>query len=234
VILDESQQEAVRARLAVEILSTAVTGYSIGMYHDDIAEAVRTFCPSAYQFVFWKHLRHDRALFEKLFALYSRKWEERKPPLRTHEGIEYEVRALSAKYRVALAGQYGGEILGFLEECGILACFASQLTQDDFRITKPDPRYFERIARAVGSVPSECIMVGDRIDKDVVPAKQAGMKTILVRVGLHRHQQPRIPFDVPDAELPGVAGLAAAVDKIASCEGSAAPPSALRRGRFDI
>jgi ribonucleotide monophosphatase NagD (HAD superfamily) len=58
-------------------------------------------------------------------------------------------------------------------------------------------------------------MVGDRIDKDVIPAKLLGMKTILIRVGLHKNQQPRIPFEVPDAELDSVIGLADAILKVA-------------------
>ena len=63
--------------------------------------------------------------------------------------------------------------------------------------------------------PAACIMAGDRIDKDVIPAKQLGMKTIRVRVGLHKGQQPRTPDEIPDAELAGVAGPAAAARHIA-------------------
>ena len=55
----------------------------------------------------------------------------------------------------------------------------------------------------------------DRIDKDVIPAKQVGMKTIRIRVGLHKNQLPRIPLEIPDAELDGISGLAAAVRKVA-------------------
>ena len=128
------------------------------------------------------------------------------------------VGALSRRFQLGIAGQYGREILDLLEEQSVLDCFAYRLTQDDFSITKPDPRYYEQIAKACGVHPQQCIMVGDRIDKDVVPAKQLGMKTILVRTGLHRNQQPRIPFEVPDAELEGVLGLAAAVREVAERE----------------
>jgi hypothetical protein len=44
------------------------------------------------------------------------------------------------------------------------------------------------------------------------------MKTILVRVGLHKNQMPRIPFEVPDAELNGVSGLAETILKVAQEE----------------
>jgi len=91
---------------------------------------------------------------------------------------------------------------------------AHRFTQDDFSITKPDPRNLGQITQAMGVDPKECILVGDRIDNDIIPAKQLGMKTILVRVGLHRYQQPRIPFEIPDAELDGVTGLAGAIQSV--------------------
>ena len=85
----------------------------------------------------------------------------------------------------------------------------------DFKITKPDPRYLEQITRKIGALPDECIMVGDRIDKDIIPAKQLGMKTILLRTGIHKYQKPRVPFEIPDKELPGIVGLAQAARELA-------------------
>ena len=47
--------------------------------------------------------------------------------------------------------------------------------------------------------------------REVVPARQLGMKAILVRTGLHRSQRPRLSEEVPDIELPDETGLPAAV-----------------------
>jgi len=218
VILDESEHEAVRAEMIVEVLAGVVPGYSVDMYHSDVEEAVRSFCPNTYQYVFWKHLREDRDVFDRLYARHLDKWRQRRPSLKLSFGLEREVRAISRHFKIGIAGQYGGEILRLLEERSILDCFTVRLTQDDFSITKPDPRYYEQIVQACGVEPQQCIMVGDRIDKDVIPAKQLGMKTVLIRVGLHRNQQARIPFEIPDAELDGVWGLAATVRELAEQE----------------
>lgn len=218
VILDESEHEFVRAEIIVEVLADIVPGYSINMYYSDIEEAVKSFCPNTYQFVFWKHLRNDRELFDKLYALHLDKWRQQRPPLKLSFGLESEVEEISRHFKIGIAGQYGREILDSLEEKSILECFTYQFTQDNFPITKPDMRYYEQIVQAIGVDPQECIMVGDRIDKDIIPAKQLGMKTVLIRVGLHRNQQPRIPFEIPDAELDGVVGLASAVQKVAEQE----------------
>jgi hypothetical protein len=37
------------------------------------------------------------------------------------------------------------------------------------------------------------------------------MKAVLVRTGIHRDQIPRTPFEIPDADLPGINGLAKAI-----------------------
>jgi HAD superfamily hydrolase (TIGR01549 family) len=176
---------------------------------------VRCFCPSVYQYVFWKAVENDRSLFDKLYASYLNEWQKRKPLLKLTSGFETEVKAISKNFKIGIAGQYGQELLKLLEERSILDCFTHRLTQDDFSVTKPDLRYYEQIVKACGVDPKQCIMVGDRIDKDVIPAKLLGMRTILIRTGLHKNQKPRIPFEVPDTELNGVPGLAKAVLKVA-------------------
>jgi FMN phosphatase YigB (HAD superfamily) len=129
-------------------------------------------------------------------------------------GFREEAEAIARDFRLGIAGQYGVDLLDLLRRESLLELFSYRFTQDDFDITKPDPRYLERITRACGVEPGECLMVGDRIDNDIIPARQLGMKAILVRVGLHRKQQPRIPFEIPDAEIEGIRGLADAVRQV--------------------
>jgi putative hydrolase of the HAD superfamily len=59
--------------------------------------------------------------------------------------------------------------------------------------------------------PTECIMVGDRIDADIAPAKAAGMATIQFRSGRWRRQRPRSAAETPDAVVTDVAELEAAI-----------------------
>ena len=218
VILDESEHEEIRARHAVDILKAHIPDYSLDTYHSDIEEAVRSFCPRAYQYVFWKYAENDVSHFNHLFGAYSEKCKQTLPPLRLTRGFEAEIREISKTWAVGIAGQYGQEILELLETHALLDSFTYRLTQDDFPITKPDPRYYEQILEAFGVAAQECIMVGDRIDKDIIPAKQVGMKTILIRVGLHKNQQPRIPLEIPDIELYCISGLASAVLDLAGRE----------------
>jgi FMN phosphatase YigB (HAD superfamily) len=214
VILDESEDAKARVRVAVEVLSGVVPGYSPEMLYRDLDEAIEGFCPRVLSYAIWKHTRPDQALYERLYTEFRLKWRPNRPPLRVMPGFREEAEAIARDFRLGIAGQYGVDLLDLLRRESLLELFSYRFTQDDFDITKPDPRYLERITRACGVEPGECLMVGDRIDNDIIPARQLGMKAILVRVGLHRKQQPRIPFEIPDAEIEGIRGLADAVRQV--------------------
>ncbi len=218
VILDETEHEKVRGTIIVETLRDVIPEYSISNYHSDVEEGVKLFCPRIYQYVFWKHLRNDLSLFNKIYALHLNKWEKRKPPLKLSSGFENEVKDICRYFELGIAGQYGQELITFLEKQSVLDYFTYHLTQNEFPITKPDPRYYEQIIKRLGVDSKQCIMAGDRIDNDIIPAKQLGMRTILIRVGIHKDQMPRIPFENPDAELDKVSGLAQVVLKVAKEE----------------
>jgi phosphoglycolate phosphatase-like HAD superfamily hydrolase len=61
---------------------------------------------------------------------------------------------------------------------------------------------------------AECILVGDRLDRDIAPAKARGMATIRFRTGRHRRQKPRSPAETPDAEATDVAELEATIKSL--------------------
>jgi FMN phosphatase YigB (HAD superfamily) len=82
-----------------------------------------------------------------------------------------------------------------------------------------DPRW-ERLERAgvarffardVDVPPAECILVGDRLDANIAPAKARGMATIQFRSGRWRRQRPRAAAETPDAVVSDVAELEAAI-----------------------
>jgi HAD superfamily hydrolase (TIGR01549 family) len=81
-------------------------------------------------------------------------------------------------------------------------------------LRKPDPRAFLAAADALGVPPAACIMVGDRIDNDIVPAKALSMAAILFRGGRHRRQRPRSAAEEPDAVVTDVLELEAAIDTL--------------------
>src|SRR5579872_4011303 len=50
-------------------------------------------------------------------------------------------------------------------------------------VEKPAPRFFVEIARLAGAPPADIAYVGDRLDNDVLPARDAGMVGVLLERG---------------------------------------------------
>ncbi|WP_439675110.1 HAD family hydrolase [Embleya sp. MST-111070] len=56
-------------------------------------------------------------------------------------------------------------------------------TSDDWGISKPEPAFFERLVAECPCPAEEILYVGDRLDNDVRPAHQAGLRTAHIRRG---------------------------------------------------
>ena len=65
---------------------------------------------------------------------------------------------------------------------------------------KPAPEFFAAVVAAAGCAPEEIVYVGDRLDNDVLPARRAGMRTVLLRRGPWGH----LHAERPDASLADV------------------------------
>ena len=61
--------------------------------------------------------------------------------------------------------------------------FDEVVTFDDTGERKPSPKPFRKVLQLLGLKPEEVIMVGDWAERDMVGAKQVGMKTIFARYG---------------------------------------------------
>ena len=70
-----------------------------------------------------------------------------------------------------------------LENLGIGKYIELMVASAEEGVAKPDPEIFHRALQRVGCKPEEAVMVGDRLDNDILPAKQLGMKTIWCRQG---------------------------------------------------
>jgi FMN phosphatase YigB (HAD superfamily) len=52
-------------------------------------------------------------------------------------------------------------------------------------VEKPDVGFFDHVVEAAGVPAGEILYVGDRVDKDVVPALAAGLHAVRIRRGAH-------------------------------------------------
>ena len=69
--------------------------------------------------------------------------------------------------------------------------------------------------REIDVAPHDCVFVGDRLDKDIAPAKAQGMATIQFRSGRWRKQRPRNDAETPDTVVADVRELEEAILSLA-------------------
>lgn len=78
-----------------------------------------------------------------------------------------------------------------LAKWGILKFIRVVVASAELGIEKPDERIYRYALEIANCLAEESVMIGDRLDNDVFPAKKIGMKTIWIRQGFAIHQQPK-------------------------------------------
>jgi len=93
-------------------------------------------------------------------------------------GIAAIIEQLRGSYRLGIIANQPGLALDELEKHDLKHLFDHIIISDLVGYHKPDVRIFEEAMRRTGADPKNSIMVGDRIDNDIRPAKMLGMKTV--------------------------------------------------------
>lgn len=183
-------------------------------YDAACAWAVASFAPNLYQAVIWRLCGGD------LFAAH-RAWTSfvteigKRPFGEARAGMVELLAALrAAGFRLGIVANQPLTLPAKLERLGMADLFDSAAGSAELGLHKPDPRLFLTVCDRLGTVPADCLMVGDRIDNDIVPARLLAMRTIRFRAGRHASQQPRSWSELPDAEVTTVDELAAAIDRL--------------------
>ena len=69
---------------------------------------------------------------------------------------------------------------------GIVDFFDEVVTSEEFGLGKPNVEFFEYGIKKMGLNPDEAVYVGDRIDRDIIPANKVGMCAIRILKGKYR------------------------------------------------
>lgn len=74
-------------------------------------------------------------------------------------------------------------------------------------VGKPSPLILEVALATLGVPAAEAVMVGDRIETDIVMGKRLGLATVLVLSGVTARDDPRVAETAPDLVLPSIREL---------------------------
>ncbi len=89
---------------------------------------------------------------------------------------------------------HGSSMDRHLKEAGLLDYFDLRLYSYQYSFRKPDRRIFLEAARRIDAQPEQIVFVGDRMDKDVRGAQNAGMIPVLRHA--YTNQKKDIPAEI--------------------------------------
>jgi HAD superfamily hydrolase (TIGR01549 family) len=175
-------------------------------------KAVESYAPSYLRATIWALVKPDLDLYEELALAIAHVFDRESRRVRPEAFSVLNV--LVRRYKLALAANQPVENREFLREQGLLSFFTLDLVPGELGFAKPDPRFFLTILEKLKVRPEQAVMVGDRLDNDIYPAKRLGLKTVQITVGPHAHQEPRTPLDMPAVAIASLQELPQAIETL--------------------
>ena len=86
--------------------------------------------------------------------------------------------SLKKQYPMVLVSNFYGNIATVLQEFKLDGIFDTIIESAVVGVRKPDPQIFTLGVEALGMQPDEVVVVGDSMDKDIIPASKAGCHTV--------------------------------------------------------
>ncbi len=148
----------------------------------------------------------------ELEQLASRYW--RYPPTARYDDALPGLEALHGRYRLGVIANQPGEVRSALARDGLDGFFEVWGVSDELGVGKPDPALFELSVRTAGVAPAEAVMVGDRLDYDVRPAKRVGMRAIWMLRGEAPDEPTMSQLAEADAAIRGLDELPDALARL--------------------
>ncbi|HKU97630.1 MAG TPA: HAD family hydrolase [Vineibacter sp.] len=180
------------------------------------AGAVDSFAPNLYQAVIWRLCDGDVFAAHRAWALFAAEIGKHELAEARPGMVELLAALRASGFSLGIVANQPLSLPAKLERLGMTGLFDSADGSAQLGFHKPDLRLFLAVCARLSVAPADCLMVGDRIDNDIVPARLLGMRTIRFRAGRHAAQAPRSWTELPDADVTTVDELATAIDRLAS------------------
>jgi HAD superfamily hydrolase (TIGR01549 family) len=197
---------------------------------DDIAaaqaRAVADFAPSAWRAVITALAGGDAALAAAVTREVRARWDALSDaeyagfttPFTSTASLLAALAA--AGHPLVLASNNSPRALARLETLGLLRHFTGREVSETLALAKPDLRFYLALLAAAGAAPEDCLMVGDRIDNDILPARRLGLRTLRLRHGSHAAQEPRGHHEAPNLTVEQPDELAGALAELLARSGA--------------
>lgn len=124
-----------------------------------------------------------------------------------YAGTKTVLETLSGKYKLGIIANQTAGTMERIEKWEIAKYFDAVIASAEAGLAKPDLRIFYMALEQANCLPEEAVMIGDRLDNDIVPAKKIGMKTIWVRQGFAKYQSINNESERPNYIIDNIADI---------------------------
>jgi HAD superfamily hydrolase (TIGR01509 family) len=184
----------VTSHLDVVFLDVGGPLYSDRPYYEGLLAAIKEARPGVPDEDFWREFeacrRDQRGPFtrrltlrfvpeEKYDAVVGRGkelWSY--PPETLQPDVRPALERLRSSYRLGVLANQEPWIRDAMARDGIADAFEVWAVSAEVGSDKPDPALFRHALGQAAAPPERCAMVGDRLDNDILPARDLGMRTV--------------------------------------------------------
>lgn len=104
-------------------------------------------------------------------------------------------------YHIGVIANQSAGTADRLRAWGLMAHVDLVIASAEEGVAKPDPAIFRIALERAGCEPAEAVMIGDRLDNDIAPAKAVGMRTVWLPQGPAMWQSVRRVAECPDRRV---------------------------------
>jgi HAD superfamily hydrolase (TIGR01509 family) len=185
-LISEDAATECRIQRLVEALARHGRRYSTDEVRSAFEEAAATFALRPVITVIGK-LVDDPACRRAVAAQapYSKELEA------PYDEAEDVLRTLSGSYKIGVIANQSVSSTERLTKWGLMPYISTCLCSFELGLEKPDPAIFQLALHRAGCAASQAVIIGDRLDNDIRPARLLGWRTIRVLQGFARFQSPR-------------------------------------------
>lgn len=144
-----------------------------------------------YEFVYNKAIefykQNKKGDLETIKSLNIKKPEWCKEAEFLYDDAEECLKILNQKFKIGIIANQSLGTEGRLKKFGILKYIDLVISSAEEGVAKPDKRIFEIALERSNCKPENAVMIGDRIDNDIIPAKSIGMRTIWIKQGFGKY-----------------------------------------------
>ena len=211
------------SHLDVVFLDVGGPLYSDRPYYEGLLAAIKEARPDVDDEAFWHEFescrRDQRGPFTRRLTLgfvpeerYDAVVERGKelwsyPPESLQPDVRPALERLRGSYRLGVLANQEPWIREVMARDGIAAFFDVWAVSVEVGAEKPDPALFRHALDQAGTRPERCAMVGDRLDNDILPARELGMRTVWLLRG-------EAPDDPTPEQLAGADATAGSLSEL--------------------